>query len=55
MTQAFSTTTRSMIDFEAVKTRQQAMWASGDFAVIGTTLQMVGESLCEQPRADSVT
>jgi SAM-dependent methyltransferase len=47
MTQAFSTTARSMIDFEAVKTRQQAMWASGDFAVIGTTLQMVGESLCE--------
>jgi len=47
MTQAFSTIARSMIDFEAVKTRQQAMWASGDFAVIGTTLQMVGESLCE--------
>jgi SAM-dependent methyltransferase len=47
MTQAFSTIARSRIDFEAVKTRQQAMWASGDFAVIGTTLQMVGESLCE--------
>jgi ubiquinone/menaquinone biosynthesis C-methylase UbiE len=31
----------------ALKTRQQAMWASGDFAVIGTTLQIVGESLCE--------
>ena len=30
-----------------VKTRQQAMWASGDFAVIGTTLQIVGETLCE--------
>jgi SAM-dependent methyltransferase len=30
-----------------VKTRQQAMWASGDFAVIGTTLQIVGELLCE--------
>ena len=27
----------------AVKARQQAMWASGDFAVIGTTLQIVGE------------
>src|SRR4029077_18111925 len=26
---------------------QQAMWASGDFAVIGTTLQIVGELLCE--------
>jgi ubiquinone/menaquinone biosynthesis C-methylase UbiE len=31
----------------AIKTRQQAMWASGDFAVIGTTLQIVGELLCE--------
>jgi len=30
-----------------VKLRQQAMWASGDFAVIGTTLQLVGETLCE--------
>ena len=30
-----------------IKTRQQAMWASGDFAVIGTTLQLVGELLCE--------
>ena len=29
----------------AVKTRQQAMWASGDFAVIGTSLQLVGELL----------
>jgi SAM-dependent methyltransferase len=34
-------------DLAAVKTRQQAMWASGDFAVVGTTLQIVGESLCE--------
>ena len=31
----------------AVKALQQAMWASGDFAVIGTTLQIVGELLCE--------
>jgi len=31
----------------SIKTRQQAMWASGDFAVIGTTLQIVGELLCE--------
>jgi SAM-dependent methyltransferase len=35
------------IDLEAVKAKQQAMWASGDFSVIGTTLQIVGESLCE--------
>jgi ubiquinone/menaquinone biosynthesis C-methylase UbiE len=31
----------------SIKSRQQAMWASGDFAVIGTTLQIVGELLCE--------
>jgi ubiquinone/menaquinone biosynthesis C-methylase UbiE len=30
-----------------IKTRQQATWASGDYAVIGTTLQIVGETLCE--------
>jgi ubiquinone/menaquinone biosynthesis C-methylase UbiE len=32
---------------EAVKNRQQAAWASGDYAVIGTTLQLVGELLAE--------
>jgi ubiquinone/menaquinone biosynthesis C-methylase UbiE len=31
----------------SVKARQQAIWASGDFAVIGTTLQIVGELLNE--------
>ena len=31
----------------AVKARQQAAWSSGDYAVIGTTLQLVGETLCE--------
>ena len=34
-------------DLEAVKTRQQATWASGDYSVVGTTLQIVGERLCE--------
>jgi SAM-dependent methyltransferase len=34
-------------DFAAIKGRQQATWASGDFGIIGTTLQIVGESLCE--------
>jgi ubiquinone/menaquinone biosynthesis C-methylase UbiE len=34
-------------DLAAVKTRQQAAWASGDYALIGATLQMVGEQLCE--------
>jgi ubiquinone/menaquinone biosynthesis C-methylase UbiE len=35
------------VDFAAVKVRQQSMWSSGDYAIIGTTLQIVGESLCE--------
>jgi len=34
-------------DFAGIKAKQQATWASGDFAVIGTTLQIVGESLAE--------
>jgi len=34
-------------DLAAIKQRQQATWASGDFAVIGITLQIVGESLAE--------
>ena len=34
-------------DLAAVKTRQQAAWSTGDYAVIGTTLQIVGESLAE--------
>ncbi|MDO9313977.1 MAG: class I SAM-dependent methyltransferase [Burkholderiaceae bacterium] len=35
------------VDFNALKTRQQTAWASGDYAVIGTTLQLVGELLAE--------
>jgi ubiquinone/menaquinone biosynthesis C-methylase UbiE len=31
----------------AIKTRQQGAWSSGDYAVVGTTLQIVGEELCE--------
>lgn len=34
-------------DFAAIKTKQQATWASGDYAVVGTTLQIVGETLAE--------
>lgn len=34
-------------DLSALKTRQQASWSSGDYAVVGTTLQVVGETLCE--------
>ena len=36
-----------VIDFAAVKRRQQAAWSTGDYAVVGTTLQIVGEMLCE--------
>jgi len=39
--------TRPAADFSAVKGKQQLAWAAGDYAVIGTTLQIVGESLCE--------
>jgi ubiquinone/menaquinone biosynthesis C-methylase UbiE len=34
-------------DLGALKTRQQGAWSSGDYAVVGTTLQIVGEELCE--------
>jgi SAM-dependent methyltransferase len=34
-------------DLEALKARQQGAWSSGDYAVVGTTLQIVGEQLCE--------
>jgi ubiquinone/menaquinone biosynthesis C-methylase UbiE len=39
--------TAPALDLIAIKARQQATWASGDFAVVGTTLQIVGETLCE--------
>ena len=35
------------VDLAAVKGKQQAAWSAGDYAVVGTTLQIVGESLCE--------
>ena len=35
------------VDLTALKARQQAAWSSGDYAVVGTTLQIVGEQLCE--------
>jgi SAM-dependent methyltransferase len=35
------------VDFKAIKTRQHGAWSSGDYAVVGTTLQIVGEDLCE--------
>jgi len=35
------------IDLAAVKNKQHLAWSAGDYAVVGTTLQIVGESLCE--------
>jgi len=34
-------------DFTAIKARQQTAWSSGDYSIIGTTLQVVGENLAE--------
>lgn len=34
-------------NFAAIKQRQQATWSSGDYAVVGTTLQIIGEALAE--------
>jgi len=34
-------------DLKAIKTKQQAAWSSGDYAVVGATLQIVGEQLAE--------
>jgi len=35
------------IDLAAAKARQQVAWSAGNYAVVGTTLQIVGENLCE--------
>src|SRR5215217_4678639 len=40
-------TTPPTIDLTTIKARQQVAWGSGDYAIIGTTLQIVGEMLCE--------
>ncbi|MCC4118737.1 methyltransferase domain-containing protein [Aromatoleum toluclasticum] len=42
-----SATAAPQPDFAAIKNRQQTTWASGDYAVIGVMLQIVGESLAE--------
>lgn len=38
---------QSSPDFDAIKARQQKTWASGDYAMIGGTLVVVAENLCE--------
>jgi len=37
----------AMPDLAALKGQQLAAWSSADYAVVGTTLQIVGEELCE--------
>ena len=44
---AVISTSSPAVDLAAVKTRQQAAWSAGNYAVVGTTLQIVGENLCE--------
>lgn len=34
-------------DLKAVKAKQHAAWSSGDYAIVGATLQIVGEQLAE--------
>ena len=45
------TQTPPSIDLATIKSRQQAAWSSGDYAVVGTTLQLVGELLCRSRRS----
>ena len=44
---AIAPTPDFIVDYAAIKAKQQAAWTSGDYAVVGTTLQIVGEQLCE--------
>jgi SAM-dependent methyltransferase len=44
---AVDSTFSPAIDLAAIKSRQQAAWSAGNYAVVGTTLQIVGENLCE--------
>jgi len=46
-TAAAAKTVEAQPDLSAVKQRQHGAWSSGDYAVVGTTLQIVGEQLCE--------
>ena len=44
---AVKTEQPGQIDLSALKTKQHGAWSSGDYAIVGTTLQIVGEQLCE--------
>lgn len=39
--------TSTLVDFAPIKARQQSAWSTGNYSVVGTTLQIVGENLCE--------
>ena len=43
----FVSPTAIAADLAAIKTKQRAAWASGDYTIVGTTLQIVGERLAE--------
>ena len=42
-----TTATAQAPDFEAIKTRQRAMWGSGNYAVVGSKIHYMSERLCE--------
>jgi ubiquinone/menaquinone biosynthesis C-methylase UbiE len=41
-------------DLKAVKTKQHAAWSSGDYAVVGSTIQIVGEQLVDLHAGEKV-
>ncbi|MCU7851535.1 MAG: methyltransferase domain-containing protein [Candidatus Thiodiazotropha sp. (ex Monitilora ramsayi)] len=47
MTRAAQTTQQSIPDYDAIKTKQNIAWRSGDYSRVGVTLQISGEQLCE--------
>ena len=44
-------TTPTTVDLATIKSRQQVAWSSSDYAIVGTTLQIVGEMLCQVSRS----
>lgn len=47
MSLALAETATTTPDFDAIKSKQKLMWASGNYAKVGSTLQLSGELLCE--------
>lgn len=45
--QADYAATAAISELASLKICQQAAWSSGNYAIVGTTLQIVGEQLCE--------